>query len=41
MPSIPSTNSGMKVELNEMNISQKCHLDSRSLKRRPVIFGTQ
>ena len=41
MPFIPSTKSGMKVVLKKMNIVQKCTFARRSLKLRPVIFGTQ
>jgi len=41
MPSMPSTNSGRKVELNARNMLQKWILARRSLKRRPTIFGIQ
>ena len=41
MPSMPSTNRGRNVELNETNISQKWTWASFSLNFSPTIFGIQ
>ena len=41
MPMKPSPNSGAKVELKAMNITQKWTLPSVSLSLKPYIFGTQ
>ena len=37
----PAANIGKKVRLKKTNISQKCHLPSRSFSVTPVIFGSQ
>ena len=41
MPMKPSANSGAKVELKAMNITQKWIFASVSLNLKPYIFGTQ
>jgi len=38
---MPTANSGMKVELNVMNIVQKWILPSRSFIVIPMTFGSQ
>src|SRR5215468_1441873 len=40
-PASPIANSGRNVELNAMNISQKCHLPSVWFSLMPSIFGSQ
>src|SRR3984885_3115927 len=40
-PNRPTANSGMKVELNAMNIAQKWILPSRSFIVIPMTFGSQ
>ena len=40
-PSMPTANSGMKVELNVMNIVQKWILPSRWFSVMPMTFGSQ
>ena len=41
IPMKPSANSGANVELKARNSDQKWILPSRSLRLKPVIFGTQ
>ena len=41
IPWMPIRCIGAKVRLKKMNVSQKCHLPSRSSNIRPVIFGNQ